>query len=470
MTTARIESMDSAAMSMKQLGDSLCTRAHSLDVQRKDVYAFCIDASIDATEKYEKFQAMKDSYVLTENDFRMELEMFWDLLNRTEDMLKNEALTAKSDAVTSQVMETASNHDESTSNSLSPIEEVAASAYSQDESHETETDNVSTVDIVVVSAKSECLEFGVPEPAQQMMKRQSVDLSIAPASGSKPELKSEPEVVSAVESVAENKEIGASPNSARPTPEAVRSVDPKSYLGVNVKVTSTISAGVKTSDNGFALWKRNKGQRMYTSTELYCTKTFGGDTKKLRRYLVAKGGFGDDEIKSIRVFQVQDRERQKMVHHARVVVNGKTNAIEDKIEALEKSRGKKRWNVIWISSMKRNERSNKLMVRNFDILSGNDRRRMTQMFSRFGALDGGIKIGRNGDGINFAIVTFRDVEDARICERTQNDSWFRQDMLRDELCFNGRRLQIGYADNVNVQYNRNNNSRKTQRKNRKGRW
>merc|ERR1712099_87087 len=149
-----------------------------------------------------------------------------------------------------------------------------------------------------------------------------------------------------------------------------------------------------------------------------------------------------------------------MVHHARVVVNGKTSAVEDKIDALEKARGIKQ----------RNERSNRLMVRNFDILSGNDRRRMTQMFSRFGALDGGIKIGRNGDGINFAIVTFRDVEDARICERTQNDRWFREDMLRDELCFNGRRLQIGYADNVNVHYNRNTKSRKTQRKNRKGRW
>merc|ERR1712113_1112498 len=109
---------------------------------------------------------------------------------------------------------------------------------------------------------------------------------------------------------------------------------------------------------------------------------------------------------------------------------GKMNAIEDKIEALEKSRGRKeRKNVIWISSMKRNERSKTLMVRNFDILSGNDRRRMTQMFSRFGALDGGIKIGRNGDGINFAIVTFRDVEDARICER------YRMTAGSDRICF-----------------------------------
>merc|ERR1711941_160643 len=211
--------------------------------------------------------------------------------------------------------------------------------------------------------------------------------------------------------------------------------------------------------------KKNKGQKMYTATELYCTKTFGSDTKKLRRYLVARGGFSDKQIVSIRVFQVTDRQTQKMVYHARVVVNGKTSAIEDKINALNTSRGN---SAIWISRMKRNDRSNKLMVRNFDILSGNDRRRMTQMFSNFGALDGDIEIGRNSDGINFAMVTFRDMEDARFCERTQNDSWYRQDTGRSALSFNGRMLQIGYADNVNV--HRNTNSRKTQRKNRKGRW
>merc|ERR1712228_776756 len=158
-------------------------------------------------------------------------------------MLKNEALTAKSVAVTRELMETVSNHDESTSNSLSASEEVAASAYSQDESHETESDNVSIVDKVGVSAKSESLEFGVPEPAQQMMKRQSVDLSTASASasGSKGELNREAEVLSAVESVAENKEITVSPCSTRPTPEPLRSADPKLYHGVKVKVTSTIS-------------------------------------------------------------------------------------------------------------------------------------------------------------------------------------------------------------------------------------
>merc|ERR1719249_642607 len=238
---------------------------------------------------------------------------------------------------------------------------------------------------------------------------------------------------------------------ATPEPTAMTSQDVVPDYRRCVISRVMISAGVSTTDNGFALWRKNKGQKMYTATELYCTKTFGGDTKKLRRYLVAKGGFSAKEIESIRVFQVQDREKGKMVHHARVIVNGKTSAIEDKIDELESSRGIKQKNVIWISRMKRN-----------------DRRNMTQMFSSFGALDGDIKIGRNNDGINFAMVTFRDMEDARFCERTQNDSWYRQDMGRSALSFNGRMLQIGYADNVNV--HRNTNSRKTQRKNRKGRW
>jgi len=444
--------LDSATMSIKQLGGSLCTRAQSLNVQRKAIHDLCIDSSIIAREKYEKFQEMKDSYVLAENDFRGELEMFWDLLNRTEDMLKNNAKSV-------ETMEVSSNHNDSSS--LSPIEEVPVpdSAYSQDE---TESENTHNVDV------SESLEFGVPEPAQQMMRRESVDLSAH--TRTEPEPESVAPMTESVPIEAEHKEAPAWPRSAHATPEptAMKSQDVVPDYRRCVISRVTISAGVSTTDNGFALWRKNKGQKMYTATELYCTKTFGGDTKKLRRYLVAKGGFSAKEIESIRVFQVQDREKGKMVHHARVIVNGKTSAIEDKIDELESSRGIKQKNVIWISRMKRNDRSNKLMVRNFDILSGNDRRRMTQMFSSFGALDGDVKIGRNSDGINFAMVTFRDMEDARFCERTQNDSWYRQDMGRSALSFNGRMLQIGYADNVNV--HRNTNSRKTQRKNRKGRW
>merc|ERR1719410_2163162 len=306
------------------------------------------------------------------------------------------------------------------------------------------------------------------------MKRESVDLSVR-VTEPEPEPEPEPVVESIAESVADStrsvRSMAALLRSANTTPEPVVQ-KPQGYRSSVVSKTTKvrISAAVSTkmTDNGFALWKKNKGQKMYTATELYCTKTFGIDTKKLRRYLVAKGGFSAKEIQSIRVFQVQDREKGKMVHHARVIVNGKTSAIEDKIDELETSRGIKQKNVIWISRMKRNDRSNKLMVRNFDILSGNDRRRMTQMFSSFGALEGDVKMGRNSDGINFAMVTFRDMEDARICERTQNDSWYQQDMGRSALSFNGRMLQIGYADNVNV--HRNTNSRKAQRKNRKGRW
>jgi len=188
---------------------------------------------------------------------------------------------------------------------------------------------------------------------------------------------------------------------------------------------------------------------MYTSTELYCTKTFGGNTQKLRRYLVSKGGFQSEQIGSIYVFQVRDYNTGKMVYHARIFVDGKTKDIRKGIEQIESQRESNK-QVIWISRMKRNERSNKLMVRNFDILTGNDQRKLAALFSRFGPLDSGIKIGRDRNGVNFAVVTFRDGEAGLDCERAQNDGYNRK------LKFNGRTLQIGYAA-ANETGNRRNN-------------
>jgi len=204
---------------------------------------------------------------------------------------------------------------------------------------------------------------------------------------------------------------------------------------VHSKVSVTMSAGVKQS-KGFPLWKRNRGQKMYTATELYCTKTFGGDAQKLKRFLVAKGGFKRDQIGFVRVFQVADRQSGKMVHHARVFVRATAPQIESGIAKIETGRSK---SVIQVSRMRWNQPNNTLTVRNFDILSGNDLRKMTRLFSKFGPLKGDIKMSRNRDGINVAEVSYREIEDARECERSQN-------LYRgDKLSFNGRQLQIGYA-------------------------
>merc|ERR1712079_772653 len=109
------------------------------------------------------------------------------------------------------IMEISSNHHDSSS--LSPVEEapvpVPDSAYSQDEM---ESDNTHNVDV------SESLEFGVPEPAQQMMKRESVDLSVRVT-----EPEPEPVVESIAESVADStrsvRSMAALLRSANTTPE-----------------------------------------------------------------------------------------------------------------------------------------------------------------------------------------------------------------------------------------------------------
>ena len=75
-------------------------------------------------------------------------------------------------------------------------------------------------------------------------------------------------------------------------------------------------------------------------------------------------------------------------------------------------------------------------------------------------MDCAIKMGRDRDGVNFAVVTFRDIEDARECERNQNDG------RKRKLSFNGRQLLIGYLAE-NETRNRNNN--KKQRWNKRAR-
>merc|ERR1719295_2030481 len=232
-----------------------------------------------------------------------------------------------------------------------------------------------------------------------------------------------------------------------------------SVIRKKVRFSDDVSTTVKELS---PVSQKKKGpKQLYTTTELYCKQTFGGDTKKLRRHLVAKG-FHRDDIKSIVVFPVPIKYKggeKKTVYHARLFVYGKKRYILDKIDRLRGSKGVKQKNVIWISTMERHKRSNKLMVRNFDVLNGNNHQRMAEMFSTFGPLDGKVKIGRNRDGINTAVVTFRDMEDARICKRFQNDSQYRREMGRSRpLSFNGRILQIGYAQN-------DQKNTKTQRKN-----
>lgn len=443
-----MSTMDTSMVKLRKSSLQLSTMSSLLAVQREAIHNLCIEESISGEAKYNTFLSMKEKYATKETEYRMELLTFWNYLEKTEESLKDDACGTPSvqesveiesnDFVSSS---TTTDHDSQSNESI---------AYTQDESDGSSELPDSSI-------------LGVPEPVQAMKHRESVDTSLVPATRSESVCHPEP-VPSAVTVVvkketspaltAKSQETSCSTSSIPLTKEEFPALPksksrPKSLCWNKNTTKVTISTGAKDRDNGFTLWNRNKGRKMYTSTELYCTKTFGGNTEKLRRYLVSKGGFQNEQIGSIYVFQVRDYNTGKMVHHARIFVDGKTKDIRKGIAQIESQRESNK-QVIWISRMKRNERSNKLMVRNFDILTGNDRRKLAALFSRFGPLDSGIKIGRDRNGVNFAVVTFRDGEAGLDCERAQNDGYNRK------LKFNGRTLQIGYAA-ANETGNRRNN-------------
>jgi len=447
-----MSTMDTSMVKLRKSSLQLSTMSSLLAVQREAIHNLCIEESISGEAKYNTFLSMKEKYATKETEYRMELLTFWNHLEKTEGALKDNTFDTPSvqesmeiesnDLVSSS---TTTDHDSQSNESI---------AYTQDESDGSSEQPDSSI-------------LEVPEPVQAMKHRESVDTSLVPATRSEPICNPEP-VPSAVTVVvkketspspaltAKSQDTSCSTSSIPLTKEEFpalprsRSKSKSKSLSWNKNTTKvTISTGVKDRDNGFTLWNKNKGRKMYTSTELYCTKTFGGNTQKLRRYLVSKGGFQNEQIGSLYVFQVRDYNTGKMVYHARIFVDGKMKDIRKGIEQIESQRESDK-QVIWISRMKRNERSNKLMVRNFDILTGNDRRKLEALFIRFGPLDSGIKIGRDRNGVNFAVVTFRDGEAGLDCERAQNDGCSRK------LKFNGRTLQIGYAA-ANETGNRRNN-------------
>merc|ERR1712189_171045 len=141
--------------------------------------------------------------------------------------------------------------------------------------------------------------------------------------------------------------------------------------------------------------------------------TCGGDADRLKKYFVAKGGFKASQIRMVRIFKPQENKP-----YSRVFVRGTMESIESGIEKMNAEKEKA---VVSLYGLRWNDRSRKLMVRNFDILSKDDHRKFTKLFLKFGQLDTDVVMGRNRNGVNYALVTYRSIEDARSCERNQND-------------------------------------------------
>jgi len=270
-------------------------------------------------------------------------------------------------------------------------------AYSQAESECTETADG--------SRQSDGADLGVPEPAEAMLHRENVVLS-EPASSSLPRARAEPEGGDQVQLRPQSRAQPEPKVSSSPCPTASCSVSTESAFpalpgsgggicrskAVRARVSRNVAvrSTYKYGGDGFGIWNRprRKPRRSETATELYCTKRFSGKLSateyvgKLKRYLVAKGGFDAKSIKSARAFLVKSQDGA--VWNAKVFVEAPRENIEVAIERIDaKRRASGKSSAVRISGLRRNQRSNRLMVKNFYILTKNDHRKFTELFTAF---------------------------------------------------------------------------------------
>lgn len=448
---------------------SLLKAEMSLHGQRASIVNHCADASISGMAKLMPFAALEERYNAEEGEYRKILDSFRSLLRTTRSMLEESHSAVNRAEIVSN---------EACSVRLSAVEEeeVDSAAYSQAESvgssnsrqfaptMSTKSDNGVSVD-----PQSDDIDapLGVPEPAMAMQHRESVVLAEA-QSHPEPESKAHSEPEPEPESKAEAEAEPEAQSGAMAAPKGLTKEDfpalrgsgrskrsltvPTARVSRNVKVLEMRSSR-KYSGKGFGIWKKHRGRAIRTATELYSAKVFAGNlserqyVEKLKRFLASKGGFNGNQIRSVRAFQVPDRSKGRMVWNARIVVEGSLKSIEAGIERIDSERRDLEKNkVLYISKLRRNQRSNRLVVKNFDILTKDDHCKFTTMFSAFGPLNGDVVMKRNRDGINCAVMTFLHSDDAQRCERMQNDEQWRHWNRGSTLEFNGRELLIGYAE------------------------
>jgi len=209
----------------------------------------------------------------------------------------------------------------------------------------------------------------------------------------------------------------------------------------------------KYEGRGFAIWRKNGRQPIYSRTELHCSRIFGGDDAgkaKLKRFLIKRGGFKSNCIENVEI--VEEEYDDKKYKYGLIIVRDLKKNIKNGLNKMNKD---KKESIIWeiAKSNYRNKKQNKkLYIKNFDILSGNDHHKLTNLFLDFGELETDIFINRDRNGNPYGFVTFRDINDAISCERNQN--YYRYN--NESLWFNGRELHIEYDNKSKNNNNKNN--------------
>jgi len=465
--------MNNETTQLREITGRLLTMEGALTLQRAQLLHYLTTAVYSGSPcsggkmDHSSLDTMLEKYVCDEGDYRMELESFWDLTKGVVDTLKGV------DTVTECVENAETDSGDSTQ--FIP--------YLQDERDD--SDASTTLSSRRCSESTQCvlndhvslsesrgiaddLICGEMEVAQSMMHRSSEELdtvhdsktvtvrilpggSVKAAPAAHPVSTVEPVAVTPVPPVNSLKDadkmqsVNSSESAEDHFPALPRSkpvavpvssgvLKYKRNLTAAVK-NNMVHRGYKYGGKGFGIWKQNHGKPLYTTTELHCTKTCGGDADRLKKYFVAKGGFKASQIRMVRIFKPQENKP-----YSRVFVRGTMESIESGIEKMNAEKEKK---VVSLYGLRWNDRSRKLMVRNFDILTEDDHRKFTKLFLKFGDLDCDLVMKKNKNGVNYALVTFRSKQDARKCERNQNDSKFRRG---NALAFNGRELMIGYVN------------------------
>lgn len=466
--------MNNETTQLREVTGRLLTMEGSLTLQRAQLLHYLTTAVYSGSPcsggkmDHSSLDSMLEKYVCDEGDYRMELESFWDLTKSVVDTMKGV------DSVT-ECAENAEVTDSGDSTQFIPYlqderddSDVSTTLSSRRCSESTQCVLNDHVSLSESRGIADDLICGEMEAAQSMMYRESEKLDtvhdsrsatvrVLPGGSVKAALSTHP--ASTVEPVAvtpvppvdtsedaekiqnvDSSEAAEDPFPALPRSKAVSVPVPSGVLKYKRNLTAAVKnnmvhRGYKYGGKGFGIWKQNHGKPLYTTTELHCTKTCGGDADRLKKYFVAKGGFKASQIRMVRMFKSQENKR-----FSRVFVRGTMESIES---GIEKMNAEKEKNVVSLYGLRWNDRSRKLMVRNFDILTEDDHRKFTKLFLKFGDLDCDLVMKKNKNGVNYALVTFCSKQDARKCERNQNDSKFRRG---NALAFNGRDLMIGYVN------------------------
>eukprot|EP00488_Nonionellina_sp_1-RS-2012_P001706 TRINITY_DN289_c0_g1_i1.p1 TRINITY_DN289_c0_g1~~TRINITY_DN289_c0_g1_i1.p1 ORF type:complete len:307 (+),score=86.85 TRINITY_DN289_c0_g1_i1:179-1099(+) len=195
-----------------------------------------------------------------------------------------------------------------------------------------------------------------------------------------------------------------------------------------------VRSGYKYSGKGFEVFTgRNRCKAIFSATTLFCRETCSADADKLKNYLVKFGKFKHEMFEEI-VFKQSANHR----FYALVKVRASLKVIKQKMKKLNRAKGAPMMHIFerakYVNKSLPAQCTNVLFVNNFDILRKDSHRKFTNLFLKYGELVMDIKMGLDKNRNTFAIVHFRDFEDAQKCVES-----------RKPFVFDGKILNISYS-------------------------